>query len=127
MIPPSHHDLLAAPQLAVLSTIDAAGFPQSTAVFFDFTDGVLRVSITADRSKYKNLVERPRLSFFVVDPKNPYRTLEVRGTATLQDDADFSFRNRVSAQYHFDSAKIDGPATRRVIVTIHPTKVHARG
>lgn len=126
MIPDSHRDLLDAPNVAVVTTLGKDGYAQSTAVFFDFTGGVLRISITADRAKYRNLVRDPRLTFFLLDPKNPYRSLEVRGTVTLEDDVGYVFRDQVGKRYAFDGSKIDGPDTRRIKVTIHPTKVNAR-
>jgi len=38
-----------------------------------------RFSHTRTRQKIRNLAHEPRVSFHVVDPENPYRTLEVRG------------------------------------------------
>src|SRR5215207_1623780 len=79
-VPDTHVDLLEAPNTAVLTTIGANGQPQSTAVWFLVEDGVLKTSITTDRQKYRNLSRNPKATLFVLDPTNPYRTVEIRAT-----------------------------------------------
>lgn len=55
-------DLLAARRLGVLATIRRDGRPQLSMVtyFYDRPAGVIRVSITADRAKTRNLWRDPR-------------------------------------------------------------------
>ncbi len=44
----------------VLITLRANGLPQLSNILYTFgADGVIRISITADRAKYKNLVRQP--------------------------------------------------------------------
>ena len=50
----------------VLVTLKADGRPQSSNIIHTVTDdGRVRISITADRAKYKNLVRDPRVSLHV--------------------------------------------------------------
>ena len=85
-IPASHRDLLEAPTVGTLTTVGADGYPQSTAIWFLLDGDVIRTSLLTERQKYKNLVRHPRGTLFLVDPANPYRTLEVRADATVDDD-----------------------------------------
>ncbi len=88
-VPESHRDLLLAPLTATLTTIDSGGRPQSTAVwYFVDDDGLLKGSITSDRQKYKNLQRNRSCDLFIIDPQNPYRTLEIRADADLSPDPD---------------------------------------
>ena len=84
-VPESHRDLLQTPLTATLSTIDAKGRPQSTAVWYLVDDdGQLKGSITSDRQKFKNLRGNPNCDLFIIDSQNPFRALEVRAEAELQ-------------------------------------------
>ena len=86
-VPDSLTDLLDGPNTAVLTTVGADGLPQSTAVWYLVADdGVLRTSITTDRQKYRNLVRHPKATLFILDPTNPYRTIEIRANVELTPD-----------------------------------------
>ncbi|SFI57464.1 PPOX class probable F420-dependent enzyme [Amycolatopsis sacchari] len=100
IVPASHHDLLTAPGTAVLTTIDRHGRPQSTAAWYLVDrDGLLKLSSTADRQKIKNLRANPSCTFFLMDPANPFRTLEVRAEAELVADTDFADLKRFTEAY----------------------------
>jgi PPOX class probable F420-dependent enzyme len=123
--PDSHRDLLDA-RFATLATIGKDGGPQLTEVWFLFEDGEVRISLNDSRLKTKNLVARPQCSLFVLDLQNPFRYLDVRGTARVESDDDYAFAERVGAKY--DGADLrdhDGPGEGRVVVTIEPTNVFA--
>jgi PPOX class probable F420-dependent enzyme len=124
--PESHLDLLSAPGVAVLSTVTPAGAVQSTAVWYLLDDGVLKVSLSDQRKKYRNLLGNPNATLFLLDPQNPFRFIEVRATATLEADTDFSFRAKVGAHYGADVASFDPPEAKRFIVTLHPTRINAQ-
>ncbi|HTT95112.1 MAG TPA: PPOX class F420-dependent oxidoreductase [Solirubrobacterales bacterium] len=123
--PPQFQDLLEA-RFATLATIGKDGGPQLTEVWFLFEDGKLKVSLNDSRLKTKNLRARPRCSLFILDLANPFRYLDVRGTAAFEDDDDYEFADRVGAKYDgADLREHDGPGVRRVVVTIEPTNVFA--
>src|SRR5689334_1346959 len=101
-IPDSHHDLLARATVA-LSTHNPDGSIQTTAVWvFLDDDGVLRMSLAANRQKYRNLVRDPHATVFALDPTNPFRFLEVRATVSIEPDDDKSFVRKVFAAYETD-------------------------
>jgi len=124
-VPESHRDLLDA-QVAVLTTIDSAGFPASSAVWFlyDEDSGEIGVSLNTSRLKTRNLQARPQCSLFILDPQTPYRYLEIRGRARLEPDDDYSFAAKVGAKYGgADLRSNDREGESRLKVTIEPVKV----
>jgi PPOX class probable F420-dependent enzyme len=123
-IPESHRDLLDA-QFATLATIDAAGAPQLTEVWFLRDGDDVRISLNTSRAKTRNLRARPRCSLLILDVENPYRYLELRGRARIEPDDDYAFADRVGAKYDADLRAHDAPGASRVVVTIEAEKVHA--
>src|ERR1700722_12953477 len=117
--PESHHDLLNA-QVATLATIDGKGFPQLTEIWFLHEDGELKLSLNDARLKTRNLRKRPQCSLLLLDLENPYRYLEVRGTARPDPDDGYEFARRLGAKYDSDLSEHDKPGERRVVVTIEP-------
>jgi PPOX class probable F420-dependent enzyme len=127
-IPSAVNDLLTAPGVGILTTLGPDGNPQTTALWFLFEEGKVRLSLNTTRQKTRNLRRNPNVSFFLMDPANPYRTLEVRGTATIEPDDDYVFADRLGA--HYGGARLcdnDRPGESRVVVTIEPTKVNTFG
>ena len=123
--PDSHRDLLDA-RFATLATVGKDGGPQLTEVWFLFEEGEVKVSLNDSRLKTKNLVARPRCSLFILDLANPFRYLDIRGTARVEPDDDYAFADRVGAKYDgADLREHDRPGERRVVVTIEPTNVFA--
>jgi len=88
---------------------------------------VVRTSLFKGRQKYKNLVAHPQVTLFVIDPANPFRTLEVRATAEITDDPDLSFLRRLLALYGSDLESFQGPTDDRVVVTLHATRIIENG
>jgi PPOX class probable F420-dependent enzyme len=87
-------DLIATNNLGVLATLKADGRPQLSVVnyAFDRDSGVIKVSITADRAKYKNLRRDPRASLQVTRADGwayavAEATAELSAVATEVDDA----------------------------------------
>ncbi len=125
-VPDSHRDLLDA-GTGILATNGADGKPQVTAVSFlyDPSDDRVKISLNDTRQKIKNLRRDPSVTFFILDPANPLRTLEIRGTATIEPDEDFSFVAKAGAKYGQDFRVHDLPSQTRSTVTIEPTRVVA--
>jgi PPOX class probable F420-dependent enzyme len=123
--PESHHDLLDA-QFASLATIGGDGLPQLTELWFLHDEGELKLSLNDARLKTRNLVKRPECSLLLLDLKNPYRYLEVRGRAELVPDDDYAFARKVGAKYGgADLSDHDNPGDKRLIVTVVPANVYA--
>ncbi len=125
--PESHQDLLQA-EVATLATIGPDGFPQVTALWFLFDDDILKLSLNTSRQKVKNLQARPECTLFILDPANPYRTLEVRARAEITPDADYAFAKKLGAKYGgADFSANDRPGETRVVVSLQPVKVNTWG
>ncbi|MGU3498765.1 PPOX class F420-dependent oxidoreductase [Mycobacterium sp. C31M] len=127
IIPESHRDLIDAPLVASLSTIGADGTPQVTAVWFVIEDDAVQISLLRTRQKYRNVTERPQATLFIIDPENPFRTLEIRGTVNVDDDSDLTLFERVFRHYGQDPTASGAPTAGRVAVTLRPTRVVAQG
>ena len=125
-IPASHRDLLRT-DVAMLTTLGADGYPQTTALWFlAEDDGTIKLSLNRARQKTRNLERRPEVTFFVLDRANPMRTLEVRARAEVAADPDYAFADRIGAKYGgVDLRKMDQPGQSRVVVTLHPVRVNA--
>lgn len=127
-IPASFHDLLTALGVGVLTTIGGDGLPQTTALWYLFADGQVRLSLNKSRQKTKNLQCNPNVTFFLLDPANPYRTIEIRGKAALTPDDEYTFADRLGQ--HYGGANLrdnDRPGESRVVVAIAPVKVNTFG
>ncbi len=79
-IPAAFQDLLTSKKaFAHLATIMPDGSPQVTPVWFDYTDGRVRVNTAKGRVKARNMGEGSRVALSILDPENPYRYMQVRG------------------------------------------------
>jgi PPOX class probable F420-dependent enzyme len=128
-IPEGYHDLVTSSTVA-LSTINDDGSIQTTAVWVLLDDdGLLRTSLAKNRKKYANLIARPTATIFIMDPTNPFRTLEVRGTVEIRDDdPERTFMAKLIANYGQTLESMAEQAREdRVVVTLHPTRVRAVG
>jgi PPOX class probable F420-dependent enzyme len=119
----------------VLVTLKRDGRPQLSNITYHVSDGVVRISITADRAKYRNLVRDPRASLHVSrDDFWGYVVLE--GDAELSpvaaDEHDATVDElielyRAVGGEHPDWDEYRGAmvADRRLVVRLRPT--HAYG
>lgn len=123
--PESHQDLLDAAGVCVVSTLTPKGAIQSTAVWYFFEDDTLKFSFSDARAKLRNLQKNPTVNAYFLDPANPFRFLEVRGTVSLAADPDKAFAKKVGDKYGADIRNFDQPGDQRYVVTINPAKVNA--
>jgi PPOX class probable F420-dependent enzyme len=123
-IPESHRDLLDA-QFLTLGTIAPDGSPQLTEVWFLAVDGEVRLSLNTSRRKVTNLRRDPACSVLILDLQNPHRYLEIRGTAQIEPDDDYTFAAQVGEKYGADLRQMDRPGETRVVVTVRPNRVNA--
>jgi len=126
-IPASHRDLLEAPIPVTLATLGPGGYPQLTAIWAVLRGDTVVTSLAGVRQKLKNLRATPRATVFVIDPANPYRTLEIRGDVTIEPDPDLATLAEVLTAYGTDLASFPGPLDGRTTVTLYPTRVVAQG
>ena len=97
MIPEIYLDLLQEKKaFAHLATVMPDGSPQNTPVWFDYTGGKIRVNSARGRVKVRNMKEGAKVALSIMDPDNPDRHVQLRGTVTrVSEDA--------AAAAHIDS------------------------
>jgi PPOX class probable F420-dependent enzyme len=84
-IPAGFLDLLTEKKaFAHLATLQPDGSPQVTPVWSDYTGGVIRVNTAKGRVKARNLKEGAKVALSIMDPDNPYRYIQIRGTVTKE-------------------------------------------
>ncbi|MEJ2550936.1 MAG: PPOX class F420-dependent oxidoreductase [Anaerolineales bacterium] len=81
-IPKSHSDLLRdeTRAFAVVATTMPDGSPQATPVWFDMDGDSLCFNTARGRVKERNLSARPEVAIVIVDPRDPYRYVQIRGS-----------------------------------------------
>jgi len=133
LIPQSHRDLLDRPIVVALVTVNPDGQPQATPVWIDYDGERLSVNSAAGRQKVKNMLARPQVTVLSIDPDNPYRWLEVRGTITAHDAVNgvdlinkLSLKYRGVADYYSRMPDLRGKETR-ISFIITPKKVLTGG
>jgi PPOX class probable F420-dependent enzyme len=123
MVPDSHLDLLNGPHPAIVTTIGPDGLPQSSAVWFHYGDGLVRISTKPTAQKYRNVVARSECGFFLLDPADQWRFIEIRGHAEVADDTSYDVLEAVCAKHGHKGSDFDAPGTKRVAITIRPLRV----
>jgi PPOX class probable F420-dependent enzyme len=120
-LPAGYADLLERPLFAHLATVRPDGSPQSSVMWFTWDGSRLRLTHTKTRQKFANLTAEPRVALSIVDPDDPYRTLEVRGEVeSIEDDDETgSFYLSLQSRYGRGDAPVRDAAVR-VIMTIRP-------
>ncbi|MGO9100214.1 MAG: PPOX class F420-dependent oxidoreductase [Mycobacterium sp.] len=126
-IPESHRDLIETPGIASLSTVGTDGTPQVTALWYLADGDTVKTSLMTSRQKYRNIVAHPKATLFIIDPANPFRTLEVRAEASVDDDPDLALFERIVRHYGQDPDNFPAPRDNRVVLTLTPTHVVAQG
>ena len=120
---------------SVLTTIRRNGRPQLSNVLHNVdADGLIRISITADRAKYKNLLREPWAALHVSQPDfYGYVVLEgpveLTPVAAAPDDATVDelvayYRAAAGEHDNWDEYRAAMVADRRVIVRLSPERAY---
>jgi PPOX class probable F420-dependent enzyme len=119
----------------VLATIRGNGRPQLSNILYNVTDdGVIRVSITADRAKYKNLVRDPWAALHVTRA-DFYAYVVLEGDVELSpiaastDDATVDelveyYRVAVGEHDNWDDYRKSMVDDRRVMIRFTPNRAY---
>lgn len=116
-------ELLDGKNFATIATLNADGSPHTSLVWFVRDGDSVLFSTTAGRKKGRNLARDPRLSLTVFDMENPYRSVDVRGTAELIEDPEPALPRRLSQRYLGQDPPPDPDGTVRLIVKVTPNKI----
>jgi PPOX class probable F420-dependent enzyme len=129
-IPATHLDLVSGAIVAVLTTLDRAGQPQSSLVWVDHDGACVRFNTTLERQKGRNLLADRRASLLIVDPSNTARFIQVRGEVELVVDGAIEHLDGLTRRYtphpcfygHVYPAERQAQETR-VIGRIHARRI----
>ncbi len=109
---------------AVLSTLEPDGKPHSTVVWVKRDGDDLLFALPESRRKTANLRRDPRAAVAIFDPASPYESVQVQGTASLQDDPDGKLIDELSHKYTGGPYPgFAGPNPQWVTVRIRAEKV----
>jgi PPOX class probable F420-dependent enzyme len=129
-IPEKYADLLGAKKaFANLATVMPDGSPQVTPVWFDYTDGKIRVNTARGRVKARNMKQGSRVALAIMDPDVPYRYIQIRGSVAriIEDGADAHIDSLARKYMGMDKYPFRTPSEVRVIYEIEPTSVSVMG
>ncbi len=114
----------------VLITSRANGRPQVSNIVFGLVDGTIKISITADRAKYRNIVRNPAVTLHVTKPDfSAYVVIDgAASVAPVVTDPGDATADELVALYRsiagehpdWDAYRSAMIADRRTVVTITP-------
>ncbi len=127
-IPESHQDLLAdeSRSLAFLGTVMKDGSPQVTPVWFNFDGEAIWINSAKGRVKDRNMRARPQVALCILDPKDPYRYLQIRGRVTeITEEGAVEHIHQLSHKYTGQDWEIPAGEVRvRYRIEIERVSVH---
>lgn len=116
-------EILAGPHLAILSTTNPDGAPQSSVIFVKPDGDDLLFSTIEGRRKTRNMRRDPRVSLLLHGDTGVYAT--VSGTVELVDDPTGEFHQVVYDLHMGGATPPAEPGAERLIVRLHPTRTYA--
>ena len=129
-IPEKFLDLLTTKKpLANIATIMPDGTPQVTPVWFDYTNGKIRINTARGRVKAKNMKVGSKVALSIVDPDNAFRYIGIRGPVVSEGEkgADAHIDSLAKKYLGQDKYPFRQPGEVRVSYVIEPASVHVMG
>ncbi|HEV3408031.1 MAG TPA: PPOX class F420-dependent oxidoreductase [Gaiellaceae bacterium] len=110
-----------------LATVMEDGSPHVSPVWIDCENDHVVINTAVGRRKERNMRRDPRVALSVVDQRNPYKELHVRGRVVEMVEGDEAWRHvdALNRRYHQTESQYPRrPGMDRVLVRIEPTVVH---
>lgn len=129
-IPDNYLDLMQDKKaFANLATVRKDGSPQVTPVWFDYTDGNIRVNTAKGRVKARILKPGSPVALAIMDPDNPYRYIQIRGRVgrVLEQGADPHIDSLAKKYLGKDKYPFRQPGEVRLMYEIEPLSVSGMG
>jgi PPOX class probable F420-dependent enzyme len=128
-IPDKYLDLLQQKKaFAILATVMPDGSPQVTPVWFDQTNGLIRVNTARGRTKARTLKAGAAVAMAIVDPDNPYRYVQIRGRVRRVTEDGAAQHIDSLAKKYLGKDKYPGPPGEvRLLCEIEPTSASGMG
>jgi len=129
VIPESHADLLEKPTFWHIATMGPDDEIQSSPVWGSWDGEHFLFSLTRSRQKYENLVRNPTIALSGIDPENPYRYMEIRGTVVrVDDDSSNEFIDSMAKKYMgVDEYPFHQEGDHRVVMVVMPSHTTQMG
>jgi PPOX class probable F420-dependent enzyme len=125
-IPADYLDLLQQKKaFAHLATIMPDGTPQVTPVWFDYTNGKVRVNSAKGRVKVRNMRQGAPVALSILDPDDPYRYIQIRGRVehVTEEGASAHIDSLAKKYLGKDKYPWAQPGQVRITFEIEPTAV----
>lgn len=129
-VPEKYLDLLTVEKkaFAALALTLADGAPQVTLVWFGWDGTHLILNTARGRVKDKVLHRRAKVALLIVDPGDPYRYLQFRGTVVEEtEEGAYEVICDLRLKYRGDRNYPKNPGEVRVTYKVLPERVQARG
>jgi PPOX class probable F420-dependent enzyme len=129
-IPEQFLDLLTTKKpLANIATTMPDGSPQVTPVWFDYTNGKIRINTARGRVKAKNMKVGSKVALSIVDPDNAFRYIGIRGPVVAEDEKGAAAHIDSLAKKYLNQDKYPfrTPGEKRVTYVIEPASIHTMG
>ena len=126
-IPDSHLDLLKDETKAFgfLATLMKDGSPQLTPIWFNSDGTYILINSARGRIKDKNMRRDPRVALVIIDPKDSYRYIQIRGRIVeITTQGAREHIDQLSKKYTGRDKYASGPAGEiRVTYKVLPTSI----
>ena len=121
-IPEKYKDLFDKKAFANLATLMPDGTPQVTPVWVDYDGNHVIVNSARGRQKDRNMKHNASVALSILDPDNPYRYLEVRGSVAeiTEDGADQHIDKMAQKYMGVERYPYRRPGEVRVLYKIEP-------
>jgi PPOX class probable F420-dependent enzyme len=125
-IPSNFLDLFQKKAFANLATLMPDGRPQVTPVWVDYDGKQVLFNSARGRQKDLNVRREPRVAMSILDPENPYRYLEIRGTVVdiTEQGADAHIDKLAKKYLGQDKYPFRQPGEVRVLYKIRVDKAY---
>ncbi|MBI4200289.1 MAG: PPOX class F420-dependent oxidoreductase [Chloroflexi bacterium] len=124
-------EFLSPPRIAVVATIGRTGMPQLTPNWYRYSKGVLTISTTRERVKYRNLSRDPRLAVCICSEPLAREYAVVTGKATFVERQAIWPETRAIVQRYVEAERLEAVLEQmrtqnRVIIRMTPDRVRFR-
>lgn len=135
LIPGSYRDLIDGPVLISLATTMPDGQPQMSVIWCNSDSKHVLINTARGRQKDKNIARDPRVTLLAVDPNDPYRFIEIRGTVVqVTEEGAVDHIGELAhiytgnpGYYGYVAAAEQRHLETRLLLKIKPTRVRVSG
>lgn len=113
--------------VAHLASVDNAGFPRITPLWFIWSDGLYRITSVTTRPHVQRITRNDHVGLVIdieeplrADGERPNKQLRIVGTATVSPDYDNLWTERIRHKYIGPAHSVRDDEPRRTLVTVTP-------